>query len=656
MSAEPGTTAASPVDWAADGTPRSTLFNDRYHSAAPNGESSLAQTRQGFLAGCGLWPDGIQPTAWADQPRWHILETGFGLGLNFLATWHAWQQDPHRPARLFFTSVEAWPVSAEDIRRSAIPFPELHDLAEALAQQWQGLLPGTHRLVFEHEQVQLTLCIGHVHDMLPMMDTPADSVFLDGFDPSVNPEMWDTKVLKAIGRLVRPSSRLATWTVARTVRDGLTSAGFEVKKVAGVPPKRHRLQATYAPRWTPRHTLRLPHTSTPSHAVVVGAGLAGTAVAWSLAQRGWTVEVLDQADHPAAGASALPAGIVAPHTSPDDAPLSRISRAGARLTLQRAAQLLQAGTDWAASGVLEHRVEGKHALPATAIWEHFGTAWSRTALPTQMQAAHLNADAPGLWHGLAGWIRPAQLVRAQLQHPRIHWRGNCSVQRLERQGTTWHVLDAAGHTLAQAEHVVLATAFATRTLLDEAKLPTVPLNALRGQVSWGRVSDLPAAAQALLPAVPVNGHGNFLQGMPGPEGSPWAAAPVWVLGSTFERGVTQAVLKPEDRAANQTKLARLLPALASAMTDALAQADMWAAVRCTLADRLPAVGPVDGAAAPGLYVCAGLGARGLTLSVLCGEVLASWLHGEPWAAERKLAQALLAERFRSPAGKARQSP
>lgn len=642
-----GVPADTPVVWAADGTPRSAMFNDRYRSAAPNGESSLAQARQGFLAGCGLWPAGSSATAWAGRPSWHILETGFGLGLNFLATWHAWREDPQRPRRLFFTSVEAWPVSADDIRRSAAPFPELHELADALAQQWQGLLPGVHRLVFEHGQVQLTLHIGLAQDVLPTLDCAADSIFLDGFSPSVNPDIWDEHVLKAMGRLSRPGTRLATWTVARSVRDGLSSAGFDARKVQGVPPKRDRLEAHYAPRWTPRHNQRTAAVSAPARAVVVGAGLAGSAVAWSLAQRGWQVDVLDQGEHPATGASALPAGLVAPHASPDDALLSRISRAGVRLTQQRAAQLLQNGVDWAPTGVLEHRVEGKHALPDTDTWAKHGVAWSRHARPDEMQAAHLPADAPGLWHALAGWMRPAQLVRAQLHHPNIRWHGRSAVHKIERQSAHWRLLDAQHQVLAEAEHVVLATAFPTRALLSDAGLPIVPLNALRGQISWGHLADLPPAALTLLPPWPVNGHGSFVHGMPGPAGADGANTPLWVTGSTFERGATQATLKPEERAANRSKLARLLPALEAPMSNALDEAGLWAGVRCTLADRLPAVGPVDAQAAPGLYVCAGLGARGLTLSVLCGEVLAAWLHGEPWPTERKLAQALLAERFRN---------
>jgi tRNA 5-methylaminomethyl-2-thiouridine biosynthesis bifunctional protein len=71
----------------------------------------------------------------------------------------------------------------------------------------------------------------------------------------------------------------------------------------------------------------------------------------------------------------------------------------------------------------------------------------------------------------------------------------------------------------------------------------------------------------------------------------------------------------------------------------------WAGVRCTLPDRFPAVGPVAPEVLPGLHVCTGLGARGLTLSVLCGEWLAAHVQGEPWPLEAKLAAHLRADRF-----------
>ena len=84
---------------------------------------------------------------------------------------------------------------------------------------------------------------------------------------------------------------------------------------------------------------------TEDRITVVGAGMAGAAVAASLAQRGWQVQVLEAAPALGAGASGLPVGLTAPHVSPDDNVVSRITRSGVQATLAR----VQALTDRAYS-------------------------------------------------------------------------------------------------------------------------------------------------------------------------------------------------------------------------------------------------------------------------------------------------------------------
>jgi tRNA 5-methylaminomethyl-2-thiouridine biosynthesis bifunctional protein len=190
--------------------------------------------------------------------------------------------------------------------------------------------------------------------------------------------------------------------------------------------------------------------------------------------------------------------------------------------------------------------------------------------------------------------------------------------------------------------LVVACAFDSLALLQTQPGFAVPLNPLRGQVSYGLMADLSAHQHQHLPPFPVNGHGSFISGVPTPEGPAG-----WFMGATFERQCEQAAVRDEDHAANRARLVTLLPALGQAMKPQFGPEHIrgWAGLRCTLPNRLPAVGPIDSQRLPGLWISAGMGARGISLAVLCGELTAAWLHQEPLPLPLALAKQVAAERY-----------
>lgn len=599
---------SEPVTWRADGVPRSERFDDIYHTETGAPE----QARHVFLGGCAL------PQAWAHRPQWLILETGFGFGLNFLTTWQAWRADPARPRMLHFVSIEAWPVAREDLLRAAAAYPALADLAQQLAAQWQELLPGFHRLSFEGGQVLLTLCIGDVQAMLRAQRFEADSIFLDGFSPERNPAMWSAETLKAVARFAKRGTGIATWTIARAVRDALAQNGFQVKKAPGLPPKRDCLRGVFDPAWTPRRRTPVAERVVPGRCAVIGAGLAGAAVAASLARRGWQVEVFDKAGHAAAGASGLPVGVLAPHVSPDDALLSRLTRAGIRATWQQLEALLVEGYDWRASGVLERRADGDVRVPPA--WQADGPNLSWPADAAQLGAAGLPADAPALWHRQAGWVRPRALIEAWLKQPGIALRLGCEVARVATSATGgWQLLGRDGQPLAEADRVVVAAGFESSRFA-----PSLPLQPVRGQVEWGH-----APRSAALVPMPINGDGHLIAQVPDGD------ALLWLAGATFDRDSVDMAPHTADSAANRARLARLHPAAAAVLAQ---HGTPWAGIRCASGDRRPLVGPI--ADPPGLWACTALGSRGLTFAALCAELLAAQWHGEPLPLPATLARAL----------------
>ncbi|RYX98151.1 MAG: FAD-dependent oxidoreductase [Comamonadaceae bacterium] len=650
------------IDWLDDGgpggTPYSPRFDDRYRSEL----GGLEQARDVFFKGCGL------PAAWAKQPQWRILETGFGLGLNFLVTWQAWKDDPDRPLMLHFVSTEAFPAGAEDVLRSAAAHPSLLPLATQLSEQFWGLLPGFHRLSFDGGRVLLTLCIGDAKAALKHQHFEADSVYLDGFSPQKNPDIWDLHTMKAVARCCRAGTRIATWTIARGVRDALTQCGFVVRKTPGIPPKRDNLQGEFAPAWTPRKNsspLDLESVNTPREpgtCLVVGAGLAGASVAASLARRGWRVTVLEAGAEPASGASGLPAGLTSPHVSPDDAPMSRLSRAGLRITLQAAQQLLKDGRDWQATGVLEHLTDQRMPLPAAWQGELSAgaSAWSVPATPAQLEAAGLEPGTMALWHEKAAWIKPGKLVRGWLETPGVRWQGDRAVETLTRTQGKWQARGATGELQAEADLLVLAAAYGNVKLhagLVTGQEAALALQPLRGQLSWrlrqaGERPETETRTQTktqtrtgfesdVLPPFPVNGNGSLIPAVPVADGIAWMA------GSSFERGESRPLLKPGDHADNMAKLAVLLPGLSSfAQQHGAQDLQSWAGVRCTTSGRLPLLGPLPlEGTEDTVWTSTGMGSRGLTFAALCGELLAARLHAEPLPIDARLAEAL------SPAGR-----
>ena len=269
---------------------------------------------------------------------------------------------------------------------------------------------------------------------------------------------------------------------------------------------------------------------------------------------------------------------------------------------------------------------------------HPGRDWSRPADAARRALAGLDDRAAACWHAQAGWIRPAQLVRALLAQSGIHWQGRRQVAQLRRHESDWQALDSQGQVLGQAPLAVVASGYGSDQLLPA----TWPLQRMRGQVSWGEQT---AGLDAALPPFPVNGKGSLLPNIPLDD-----ANHGWFVGSTFERDIDTMPPAPADQtmahAANAQRLQTLLPKTAAALAPAFAAPPhLWAGVRLAAHDRLPLVGPVDPVQQPGLWTCTAMGARGITLALLCGELLAARLHGEPLPLDAKLAQALSTARL-----------
>jgi tRNA 5-methylaminomethyl-2-thiouridine biosynthesis bifunctional protein len=643
------------IAFADDGTPCAPQFGDVYHAAG----GALAQAEHVFLRGNGL------PARWAQRRRFVILETGFGLGNNFLATWAAWRAHAHRCERLHYVAIEKHPLSRDDLARVHAA-SSLRALADQLVAQWPLPTPNLHPLAFDNGRVQLLLAFGDVAALLPQLQCEADALFLDGFAPAKNAAMWGDALWRRLPRLMAREATAATWSAARVVRDGLASAGFEVQSAPGFDAKRDMTVARFAPRHHPAVPAAFARRAAPAQALVVGAGLAGCAAAHALALQGVHCTVLDRHREPAQAASGNPAGLMHGTFNAPDGVHARWHRAAA-LAMQRAATpwLAQQSMPGALQGFL--RLEPRLSVQAVQAMQ---VQLAAVGLPAgyvrwmdveeARAASGLPVPSGGWWFGGGGWLAPQALCDAWLRSPdeAVQFAGGAHVAALRRESQGWCALDAHGRELARAPVVVLAGAADVAPLLGGLGITAPPLLRTRGQVT-----ELPAGLPGVGAArVPVSGDGYVLTLADGRH----------LLGASSQPGDEDSQLRAADHVQHLAAAARLGLLDAAAHDRLHAQAATLAGRvgwRAVTPDRLPVIGPpVDADAwarlrargqradAPrhlprhhddtlGLYLLTGLGSRGLTTAWLSAQVLAAWITGAPCPVEADLRDATDAARF-----------
>lgn len=620
------------LEFDVQGTPISKTYQDIYHSA----DGGLDQARHVFIAGNRI------KERWRNQALFTILETGFGLGLNFLATWQAWREDPDRCERLHFVSIEKHPFSASDLARLHQCWPELADQASELRAAWPPLAPGAHRLLLNQGRVTLTLFLGDANGLLPRIVARANALYLDGFAPSKNPDLWSESLLRRLSRCCAPDATLATWTVAASVRKSLQDAGWELERSPGFGSKRDMLTGR-------RRTMRSRITPVPDqptgnrNALVVGAGIAGCAVAEALARRGWQVQVIERHSGPAREASGNPAGLFHPALARDDNYIARLSRA-CTLYLARLLPQLGGGLRYGLSGVLQlardevQDTAQREVIDALALPKDYADYRSRDEAST---LAGQPLAQGGWYYPAAGWVSPPTLCAALLARwpLRITTRYGIEAAALLRQGEEWSVWDTQGNILAQAPLVVVTSAYDSARLLPEAGLS---FENIRGQVSVVPAGVIPTIHTALC------GNGYVTP----------VAGEVQCFGATYD-------FRDEDpnprREGHITNLAHLQALLPMADLSSLDPDHILGRVgfRTTTPDRLPNAGPVPNLEtpgrreaqlaevprAPGLHTLCGLGSRGMVWAPLAAELIAARIEGEPLPLERELVDALDPARF-----------
>jgi tRNA 5-methylaminomethyl-2-thiouridine biosynthesis bifunctional protein len=241
---------------------------------------------------------------WRGRTRYTVFDSEHGDGARIAALIAAWRADPHRPQHLHIV---------------------------ALAPDLQ---PGFHRIPQAETGITLDLLAAPLESALAELNAHLDCIRLHGPAGSA--------FARPLARLTTLGARLSASGLDTEQRTALATQGFVFENDDN---------AVFTSRKP-----RLPVTPEPvRHALVLGAGLAGCALAARLCARGWQVTLIERHPEVALEASGNLAGIFMPLLSRDDNVPTRLTRAAYLYALRLWEQLGGVGQafDGAACGVLQ---------------------------------------------------------------------------------------------------------------------------------------------------------------------------------------------------------------------------------------------------------------------------------------------------------------
>lgn len=658
---------AAGIDWDETGLPRSRQFEDIYFSK----DNGLAETQYVFLEQNQL----AQRFAnLEDAALFVVAETGFGTGLNFLATWQLWQQQAPQSATLHFISVEKFPLNRSDLRRALSLWPELSQFSKQLLEKYPRVnQPGHYRIKFAN--VALSLLFDEAQDGLEQLfkldgssgcgeakryhwckpvraHQAIDAWFLDGFAPAKNPQMWTPKLFNTMAQLSSETTTVSTFTCAGVVKQGLTQAGFTIEKKPGFGRKREMLCAKFSAAQSAErpskklraawHLCDLSTVATPvdKNVAIIGSGLAGTTTAAALAKRGFEVTVYEQKNI-GNGASGNPVGILYSKLSHARGPYSDFSLCAYLYALQYYQDL----------GVFEQMGErcGLHQLlepdqeeKTTALLARFDSAQE---FVRPIPANELNTELgiscgrDALSFSQAGWVSPQKVCHALLDHSNITVIENTEITLLQHNGQSWQL--SAEKSAASYTHAIVVIANA-HDAPRFAQTHGLPAKGIRGQISYAK----PSANSAKLKSVIC--HDSYVT--PVIEGK-------HCIGASYDLNSCDRQLRMDEHLSNLHNARSISSDFAGLEVQDIS--DGRASVRCTTPDYLPILGAAPelkmnaarfkhyrhngkehsgepGHYHPNLYVNYGYGSKGLSFSPLCAETLACMLNAEPLPLPRRL--------------------
>lgn len=572
-------------------TPSPDLYSDTYNDIYFCEEDGLAEGFHVFLNGNGL------PERFAGEKNFVIAETGFGTGLNFLASWLAFDEIAKPGQHLTYISFEKFPLSVAQIEAALARWKEqLGGRLEKMLSLYPIRAGGWHPIrIAPH--ITLLLIFDDVNRALPELNAQVDAWFLDGFAPAKNPEMWSETVFTAMARNSHSKTTVASFTAAGLVKRGLRDQGFYIAKRRGYGRKRDMIFGHFEGQ-------RQKHDALDVRSIaVIGGGLAGTSVASRLKQEGFSVD-LYEANEIASGASGNARGLFNPRFTSARNAVSEFYASAYALALRRFTDFED--IDFKKCGsvhLLTDAEKEKRLKGALENWNWHEDHMRLIDADEASSIAGIELPLGALYLSDAGFVNPQKLCQEFSDGINVI---NQSVDRLDFQ---------------QYDVIIVASG---QGAISFAETSSLPLSTVRGQIVYASSTPQTEKIKANIC------YGGYCS--PAYQG-------FHTIGSTFQPWLTDKEMKAEDNDAIISNLESHVPSL----SDEMKAMDARAALRVASKDRFPVIGQIP--ASGRLYISAAHGSHGLISAILGAEIIAAHIMGRVQPVPNSVLAALSPMRF-----------
>jgi tRNA 5-methylaminomethyl-2-thiouridine biosynthesis bifunctional protein len=492
---------------------------------------------------------------------------------------------------------------------------------------------------------------------------------------------------------------VATFSVARNVRDQLSNNGFALQKIPGFASKRDMLTARYqtpaekqnarvnlrgiaenksalAPcyyRFCSKHFYdrRLSKKNTTLNqqeqqpakktALVIGAGIAGCSIAYKLAKENWQVELVVTADTIAAAASGNSRAVLYARTAKQRSSLADFHEAAFHYAVNFYSGFYselnsgfnsESNKTFGLNGML--KLDEKISEQLLAANPELRSRQNVDAEQAK-QLAGIDTHDEGIFYPQSGWLDPVAICTQLTAEKNIRFHGNTVINQLMKSQAGWQA-DVKNQSSFNADIIVIACGQHSNQFTQSQWLP---LKSLRGQTT-----ELPSSESSKLLNIAVCQQGYITPQQNG----------LHSIGATYSPDNDKQILTA-DHKQNIDNLMGMLDdrsdwkaALGENRNNLADEINGRVGFRCVSPDYMPIVGPLlndqvfnqqfnhlskDASKTPdtmaklhdGLFVSTGFGSHGFTTAPLAAELLLAQIEGTPMPLGDKLRQSIAPIRF-----------